>query len=137
MKRVDVVYALITDDAHEKILMVQNNRHHNWSMPGGGVEKGETLKQALIRETWEETGLTVDIGSIASINEAFMKKDGNHALFFTFHAKIAGGKLDVQDTVGIAEVKWMRIQEAEQWMPYHKNGIKPLLESSSLYIFQG
>jgi 8-oxo-dGTP diphosphatase len=33
-----------------------------WSVPGGRVEMGETLVEALEREMWEETGLTVDCG---------------------------------------------------------------------------
>lgn len=137
MKRVDVVYALIMDQVEETILMVFNNRHQNWSMPGGMVEKGETLEQAVIREAWEETGLTIKVGHMAGVNEALMEKSGHHALFMTFHAQVIAGDIEVQDTQGIAEAKWMAVSEAEQWMPYHKDGIKSLLESSSPYFYEG
>lgn len=63
MIRVDVVYAVIYKENEKKILMV-NNKDEGWSLPGGLVEKGETLEQAVIREIKEETNLTIEVGDI-------------------------------------------------------------------------
>lgn len=59
-KRVRI--AVLSDDRH--ILLVRNwFGYQNWSLPGGGIKKGETPESAIIRELYEETGLVVNHAS--------------------------------------------------------------------------
>ncbi|WP_338780692.1 NUDIX hydrolase [Metabacillus sp. FJAT-52054] len=136
MERVDVVYSLICDEEKEKILMVKNSKRDDWSMPGGAVEKGETLTLAAQREAFEETGLTVQIGDLLSVNESTLENMEVHALFFTFKAEIRSGQIAIQDTDTIDETAWMDWETADRLMPYHPRGIKGLLKSSIPYVLE-
>lgn len=58
-----VFAAAVIFDREKNIFLVKTTyqRVHPWGLPGGGLEYGEHPEQAVVREVWEETGLTVCI----------------------------------------------------------------------------
>ena len=70
MSGIAVNVAVIQDN---KILLTQRDDFETWILPGGGIENGESVAQAAIRETKEETGLYVELtqisGNILSIGK--------------------------------------------------------------------
>ncbi|MFJ8737257.1 NUDIX hydrolase [Bacillus altitudinis] len=71
MKRVDVVSAIIYD-TEENILAVKNVKGY-WELPGGAVEKGEHLHQAVIREVNEETGYVCKVNEFIRFEKQSFK----------------------------------------------------------------
>jgi 8-oxo-dGTP pyrophosphatase MutT (NUDIX family) len=49
---------VFSEDSHQALLILRGILH-TWSLPGGGIESGETPEQAALRETLEETGYLI------------------------------------------------------------------------------
>ncbi len=58
--------ATIVINEQQEILLIKGPRR-GWEMPGGQVEEGESLKDAAIRETKEESGIDVEIVSFCGV----------------------------------------------------------------------
>lgn len=76
-----------------KILLVKQNvtPDRKWSLPGGRVEQGETLEEAIVREIEEETGLTTKVNKLLYICD---KPDTLPSLIhITFLLQTIGGEI--------------------------------------------
>ena len=65
-----------------------------WCAPGGGVEPGASLPENLAREVMEETGLTIEVGAPALVNEFHDPESGFHQVDLFFRCRIVAGALD-------------------------------------------
>lgn len=82
--RIRAVAILIEDDKVAVIERYRGGRHY-FAFPGGGVDEGETVEQAVIREVDEELGLRVAVES--KVAEVWFR--GNRQEYFLVH-KISG-----------------------------------------------
>jgi ADP-ribose pyrophosphatase YjhB (NUDIX family) len=63
---VPAVSAIVTDD-QDRILLIRRTDNNYWSIPGGQVEPGESLPEAVTREVTEETGMRCEVTSLVGI----------------------------------------------------------------------
>lgn len=71
------VNVVVTDD-QDRILLIQRSDNGNWALPGGAIDLGESLVQAAIRETKEETGIDCEITGLVGIYT-----DPKHVILYT------------------------------------------------------
>jgi len=94
---------------HEgKILLTQREDFETWILPSGGVEAGESLAQAAIRETREETGLDVELTRLVGVYSRLGSWWDGYMVLFA--AKPVGGEIKCQEGETIA-VEWFAFDE--------------------------
>ncbi|WP_433417798.1 NUDIX hydrolase [Microtetraspora malaysiensis] len=75
------VNVVVTDDAGE-LLMIRRSDNGNWAVPGGAIDLGESLPQAGVRETLEETGVLCEITGLVGTYT-----DPRHVILYTSDAE--------------------------------------------------
>jgi 8-oxo-dGTP diphosphatase len=94
---------------HEnKILLTQREDFETWILPSGGVEEDESIAQAAIRETKEETGLEVELTRLVGVYSRLSNMAPVHAILFA--AKPIGGEIKCQEGETIA-VEWFAFDQ--------------------------
>jgi len=104
------VGGLIENDEGKILMLLSPDR--GWEIPGGQVEEGESLTDALKREVKEETGIVIEVGNLKAVYSNVSKRvqpDGVNPIGsivnFGFTGKAISGELATSDES--LEVKWV------------------------------
>lgn len=102
--------AAVVRDASRRLLVVRRGKpplEGCWTLPGGAVEAGEHLREAVVREVREETGLCVEVGDLAWYLEHL--DEDHHYVILDFHARPRGGSPRAGSDA--REVRWVTRRE--------------------------
>ena len=66
-----------------ELLLIRRSDNDNWALPGGGVDIGESLSQAGVRETREESGIECEITGLSGIYT-----DPGHVILYTSNGEV-------------------------------------------------
>jgi ADP-ribose pyrophosphatase YjhB (NUDIX family) len=99
-----------------RLLLVQRRLEPGagqWSVPGGRVEAGETLAEAVVRELAEETGLEGVCGPLVGWVERI--GDTHHFVILDFEVTVLG---DDEPTAGddALDARWVPLEDVAEWL---------------------
>ena len=115
------VGAVVFDNqAGERVLLVKRGHEPlkgEWSLPGGKLELGETLEDAVAREVLEETGLIVEVGPVVEVvNRVQRTAAGDveyHFVIVDYLCRTRDGRLTCGSDAD--DVQWVRVGDLPAW----------------------
>ncbi len=104
----------------DRVLLVKRGHaplKGQWSVPGGAVETGETLEQAVAREVLEETGIAIEVGPMVEVLDRISRDlDGrvqHHFVLIDFVARPNGGSL--QSASDAEDAAWVLLSDLAKY----------------------
>ena len=101
-----------------KVLLAKRGKpplQGDWTLPGGLVETGETLVDAVKREVLEETALSIEVGEVAGVfDRIYPDANGKveyHYVLIDYLCSVRSGKASANSDID--EVRWFTRQEIE------------------------
>ena len=118
-----------------ELLLIRRTDNENWAMPGGAMDIGETIAEAGVRETREETGIECEVVRLVGVYT-----NPRHVMLYTsndevrqecslvFAARPAGGELTTSSES--REVRWVAPDEIERYTmhPSMRQRVQHVLE---------
>src|SRR4051812_4734385 len=112
----------------DQLLMLQKPRRGWYVAPGGKVERGESLCEAVMREVSEETGLTIAEPDLRGVFTIILQENGqlvDHWMLYSFYAEVPTGEPNTVIDEGTLH-----------WVPIADLPNRPMAEGDR-HFFQG
>ncbi len=91
----------------------QNSKNEKglWEFPGGAVEFGEKMADALQREMAEEYGIEIEVGDLLDIIDHILPAEGQHWVSPTFICRIKSGEPKILEPEKCSQIGWFDVGE--------------------------
>ncbi len=103
----------------DRVLLIRRGKppgKGEWNLPGGLVEVGETLKEAVAREVAEETGLEVAVGPLVAVGDRIIRDAAGrvqyHYVLLDYLCDVTGGTLAPASDA--ADARWVALDEIHE-----------------------
>jgi len=124
-------FGLILDEKN-RILLCHRTDRDLWNLPGGGLERGETPWQGVIREVKEEVGLDAEVIKLQGVYSKAFEDD----IILSFVCRKVGGKLTLSDEAD--DIKYFSIDELPiNTVPRHIERIKDFYSNNEKVVLKG
>ena len=124
------VYAILRNEKAEFLLLKRSENSHTnpgkWDLPGGKLSPMEALEDAIVREVWEETGISIVPGKIAGYTTFELPEKKVIAIVYNGGYVVADVKLSYEHM----EYEWIsleRILEMDTLPDYFKDFFKKFM----------
>ena len=129
------VGAIVLDG--NKLLVIKDRFVPGYKLPGGHIDKDESIKDAIKREVYEETGIQIEFESIVNIGHFKNGQFGESNLYLVCTAIALSKEINIYDSKEIVEAKWMNIEDflsAEETNNYNKSVVKAAINNKDLKL---
>ncbi|CAG9786195.1 unnamed protein product [Diatraea saccharalis] len=105
------VGGLVLNDKNQMLVVVEKHTEiAHWKLPGGYVERGEDIQNAVIREIKEETGVDATFESLVTLRHTHKAMFGNSDIYIVMLLKATSDTINKSD-IEIKDCKWMDVEE--------------------------
>ncbi len=109
------VGALIVDEQGRLFLARRGpqarNERGRWEFPGGAVEFGERLADALRREIAEEFGLQIEVGDLLDVVDHILPTECQHWVSPSFLCRVRAGQAAIREPQKCRQIGWFNLDE--------------------------
>ncbi len=104
---------------NKKIFLAQRgpqakNEVGKWEFPGGAVEYGETTKDALVREIYEEYAFEIEVISLLTVTDHIISQEKQHWVSPSYLCTVKSGKPLIVEPEKCSQIGWFTLQEIEK-----------------------
>lgn len=110
--RIRVAAIIMRGDELLLVRHIKNGKSY-WLLPGGGIEYGEPLAEALQRELREEACLEIEVGDLVIVNDTIPPDNTRHTINLCFTAHVVTGEIACGVDPRVVEVRYMPVNELE------------------------